>query len=398
MFNLLSAKLKQQFNIKSFFFLQIFIIVLVLLLVSVFTNYQEDFLATQQVKLGLINEDQHNFSRILIDSFNNNSDFTSLFDIKELSVEDAHKKFNEQKIDAYIVIPSGFTKSLLSYQNKDITIYTHVGFPTKSKLLKNIFAAYSDYVHASNTATLTLYNTMKEANLPADKIKTINNNFSFEIISTAMNRNKLFSHIPLSTLPATDILKYLLIALPCGLIGFAMISSILYNNQNDQCGIDNRLACIGITKLSRLLSIHLSNVIFALINVSSLLIISLFVVDIKMVLMLILGLISIAFIWSVFWQALYEIVKNSVSFSFSAAIITLLIATSGGSFTPFIILPPVLKQIGLYTPIYATTAFVLNADFESYLRLSFWLFLCLLIILIQHLLVNRNREVTYDTL
>ncbi len=380
---------KRYLNLKRTLLIQISCVMLIIVLSTIFNNFTEDHIATQKIKLGIIVNDTHQYVNMLLTNFTENEQFTALFDIQIDDGKMIKKAFDTGSLDAYVIIPSSFTTNLLSYQNNRVQIYTHLGFPTKTKILKSIFSAYSRYVQTSNAATLTFYDLLVNANLDSTTISKANDYFSIEIISVSLGRNALFDIHVLDALSSISTISYFIIALSFAIIGFAMIPIVDATYQDMQSQVAARLVSSGISTTAYLITIHTVQTLSTLIQAAFLAIIWALFSGIDP-LVAIIAFSAITFFWSILWLSLAMFLKNRQLYFVSSSVIAFMLALLGGSITPFTIMPLHLKLLSGYSPILTFTKFALTIG-ENHYQILIWLVLCCVLFAYQHYAVKMRN-------
>ena len=73
------------------------------------------------IKLGIVDEDDSEYSRLLVTYFDENKDFSSYISVVRKDRKDMEESFDNGQIDAYVVIPKDFADNLKKIQNETIT-------------------------------------------------------------------------------------------------------------------------------------------------------------------------------------------------------------------------------------------------------------------------------------
>ncbi len=369
---LFAISLKRYFNLKRALFIQLTCLALIVLLSAIFANFSADHNAKQQIKLGVIVQDEHQYINLLLSNFTANPQFTALFDIAiddEAAIKDA---FGSGQIDAYVVIPPSFTSNMLSYRDNHLKIYAHLGFPTKTKILKSLFTSYSRFVQTSNATTLAFYDLLTEAALDDEVIYQANKNFSIEIIGLTLGRNRFFDIEERDALAGISAASYFSVALSFAVLGFAMIPLVDASYRDMQRQVGARLLASGLAPSLYLANLHLIQVISALLQTVLLAVLWAFYNGANP-LLTVAAFSAMALFWSLLWLTLAIIINNRQLYFVGCAIIAFIFALLGGSITPFTIMPLHLKLLAHYSPILAFSKLGLNIGDGQLLAL--WLML-----------------------
>ncbi|PID79691.1 MAG: hypothetical protein CSB19_01970 [Clostridiales bacterium] len=383
---------KQNFSLKRALLFQLVGVLLILLLSQLFANYVADYNARQKIKLGLIVEDEHRYINLLLNNFTSNEDFTALFDIITADRNAIINDFNANVLDAYVVIPDAFTDNLLYYRDNNIDIYTHFGFPTKTKILKSLFSAYSHFVQTANITTLSFYDLLTESTLSDEAIRDANNQFSLEIISTTIGRNDLFDVQVRNELSGISTSNYFIIALSFAIIGFATIPLVIARYDEMNSCVSDRLLASGLPIPLYLAGLHGGNALTTLIQ-TTLFAIAWAIYSGLSPITVTIGFIAISLFWSSLWLSLIMTLKNRQLFFVSSLIICFILAVLGGSLTPYTIMPLNLKLLSQFSPILTLTKLSLGLTFKWQALLSWFALLAGLLIQQYYLIATRRYGV-----
>lgn len=343
--------IKRTINLKFLFVIELVLMLTLLFLNFVFANYEEDYKSANRIQLGIVNHDEKDAkSTLLIENFKSNDQFSGLFEIVEGQESEIKHQFETSQLDAYVEIPEGFSDGLMHYENQSVSIFVDVQNPTKNMILSNIFRAYSNFIQGSNLATYSLYNAMEDAGLPHEKIQTINKSFSVEMVTTTLNRGQFFEAKTLSELPLVDAARYFLYALPLAFVTFLSIDhGLQYKRARD--GMILKREFLIVNSALKLIFYD----VFAKSLSIFLIFVPLFFVQgwlygagaaSTFALILFLAIAFFIMLWRILSFFVNSIFGMSMIGSFAAFSLCLL----SGCIVPFILLPQVLKNIGVRTP------------------------------------------------
>ncbi len=386
---LFQLTIKRNFKFRHAVAIQLIGILLIILLSQLFANYIADHNDRQRIKLGLIVNDDHQYVNLLLNNFTANEDFTALFDIAVADYRATTASFERGDLDAYVIIPKSFTENLLYYRDNSINIYTHFGFPTKTKVLKSLFSAYSHYVQTANITTLSFYDLLTKSNLSESDIRNANNQFSIEIISTTIGRNDLFDVKVQNELDGVSTNSYFIVALSFAIMGFATIPIAATNYDDMQNCVTGRLLVSGQPIPVYLASLHFGNVFATLLQTASFAIIWAIGSGLNPISLLI-GFILMALFWSIIWLSLVMALKNRQLFFVSSIIVGFVMALLGGSLTPYTIMPLHLKLLSHYSPILALSKISLEIA-TDWRQLTAWLLLSAMLLSHQYFTIATRQ-------
>lgn len=353
---LIKKDFKQLISYKNLILFSILLPVIIFLTLGfLFSDLMNVNKRVDQINVGIVNKDLSEASKLLIDNFKENESFTKLFNIIDFDEEDAIKKFNEGKIFSIIEIPNGFSDSLMSFENYELKVTLSELNPIKSLILKNILNSYKKYVKSTDIAVYSLYEQIRDIGIDKDEIKKINDIFSFEMIFTALSRDKLFDYIPIYSIPSTKSIEYFLIAISVmfimysGLIG---MSFILYERKT--------MTLLRYKSTSSSILLFIFSKIFVLflysifqISIFALPIIIIFNINFKLSLLNLILFITLAII-NILSLSFFIgcIINNDESTILIGNIGIFVLSLIGGSFLPLNLIPIKIQFLSMITPNY----------------------------------------------
>lgn len=343
--------LKRDVSIKFLLVIQVILIFTLFFMNLVFSNYAEDYKSANRIKLGIVNDDSEDRkSVLLIENFKSNDQFSELFEIVEGEKSKIIEDFKNSKLDAYVEIPEGFSDGLMHYENQTVSIFVDVKNPTKNMILSNIFRAYSNFIQGSNLATYSLYNAMEYFELDNEKIKTINNSFSVEMVTTMLNRGQFFETETLSELPLVDAMRYFLYALPLAFVSFLSIEQGLSYKRARSTMILKREYLILNSRLKLMIYDILAKSLNMFLIFIPLFLAQAFIYDVLSALLSALILLLAIVFFILLWRILSFFVPSDFGLSMIGSFGAFALCLVSGCIIPFIILPQSLKNLGVWMP------------------------------------------------
>lgn len=341
--------IKRIFSFKQLILYYAIVLLLYLLLSVLFDQYGDTLTKANQIQLGVISEDTHNLSQVLLDSFSNNPQFTALFSVSIGPKDEIANQFAKGSLDAYILIPKGFTEGLLTYNNQNITLYGKLENPAKNQLIAAMISGYAQYIDAANAATWSLYFTMKDANLPSEALTANNNAFSFEMISATLGRGKYFTLAPQSELPLLSSSSYFSLALPLALVTLSTLSAGTMAIKQRRQAHYKRLVATGYPLWRHLLEEYFAHWLYGIFLSLPIFVLILLSAQDYWIQFSLVILIS-WFLWPIFWRILSLLTSDHLSFIAAATAIGFITIMASGGFIPFLLLPAWLKSLGMWQP------------------------------------------------
>jgi hypothetical protein len=347
---LLYFQLKRRINLRALLIFYIILAMTLALLSWAFAAYEEQLKEADRIRLAVVNEDTHLFAGVLVDSFKDNSHFTSLFELTFSTHKEAEQLYAKGEIDAYVHIPKGFTQGLLTYDNLPVTIIAHVENPVKNRLIEEILTGYAYYIDAANAATWSLYFTMEDSGMPSETLQRINNSFSLEMISATMGRASWFELDPQYEIPSVSALTYFTIMLPMGVLTLLGLQSgsMSIEDRKDLCHW--RLYTTGLSMTFQVLTTAVVDALYAFIFLFPLMLV-LFTYNTPSLALWAIGMLVLG---TLFWQSSWRLVsytfKDPSTFSLAITSAAFFIALTSGTLVPFAFLPIWIRQIGSFLP------------------------------------------------
>ena len=352
MFYLLRKDCKELFGSKKR--IGVIIIVLIILLISTYYNItkQEVNKTTSLIQFGVVDNDSSVYSKLLLEYFKESESFSAFINIVKGKSEDIEKAFYKGELDIYLEIPENFAEDMIYFKHLPVKVMINSTDTTKAILLKNVLESYEKYISAVEVNCVALYDTMLLSGIDKDLIKDKNIEISYNLIFTALGKEKFFEFEETGDYPSTTILNYYIYALLSMVIVYSGLYVGFQIMKEKMQGTLRRLHTVGMPIAGILLEkIIFSTAVIFLPIYMIYLIPGLFngdTIDIKVgivYLCTILFCVSFAILLSgVFYKIQnYMIVGNSLGFLFSIV---------GGGIIPITYLPTELIEIAKFTPNY----------------------------------------------
>lgn len=171
-------------------------IVLIIGMISTFsyvkmqeTGETETFI---KLSLGVANEDESEYSKLLIAYFLENETFSSYVDVVQDGEEILKTKLNEGTLDAYLLIPSGFADGLMNMEHLPMKAVVSMRQPTKALVFRQVLEAYETYIKTVEVNCTALYDRMREEGFSKGDLTKANVKISMDLIFTALGKDEFF--------------------------------------------------------------------------------------------------------------------------------------------------------------------------------------------------------------
>lgn len=171
----------------------------------VVTDIEVDFV--EPLHIGVVNEDQSIYSKMLIDDFKGYDELNKFLNIWTGEKEEVDKKFQKKEIDAYVIIPEGFSDSLLYFEENPIFLYVGEENATKKFIITNTFKSYEQYIRSVEKGVVAFYDTVR-SEVDRKRFVEYNNVLSIELIMKMLHREKIFAKYPIVNYPSTNSSSY----------------------------------------------------------------------------------------------------------------------------------------------------------------------------------------------
>lgn len=394
---MLYYQIKSLINLKTLILTQIIILICAFFMTTAFNGYIDQYKESNKISIGIVNNDlEDSLSNLLLDNFNNNKNFTSLFTLINGNSEEISRKFTNDEIDSYIIIPKGFSQGLMHYETQNITIYTKAKNPTKNLILNQVFNSYGNFIKSSNLATFVFYDLMDEEGFDSEKLSNLNKFFSIEMVSSTISRDKLFEIKTNSELPLVSSKRYFLMAIPLAFICFICVNSALNSIKNRNTWLNKRLYLCSKSEISMHISIYISEIAATFSSIILIIILQFIFNSFNQALINSIVLFIAIIFFTTAWKFISNIFKTAKSMSIFSTTVAFILCIFGGCIIPFNILPTWIKSTGVYSPIYNFLRLSLDVQNSTLLDLinqfTIWFIIITVLILADYIVSKKIRE------
>lgn len=227
---------------------RIFIItaVLIILIISTYYNVSNQKVEPDhRIRFGLADEDGSVYSKMLIEYFKNSESFASRIRIMEGGDKELEQSFYKGELDLYLQIPRGFAENMIYMEHLPVKVLISTKDVTKAVLLKNILESYEKYIRAVEVNCAAFYNVMEKAGMETDFINKKNIEISYDLIFTALGKEKFFRYLDISEFPVTTLPNYYYIAFISIFLNFMGLYAGFQIMKEKKAGICKRLYTAG---------------------------------------------------------------------------------------------------------------------------------------------------------
>ncbi|MDP3387813.1 MAG: ABC transporter permease [Eubacteriales bacterium] len=203
------------FNIKSLLtdhkkmFLQfIFPFIILLVVLAVFNQDNRIDSPTEKIRIGIVDLEQTNISRMLISNITEEDTVSNLLNFYMLDLKEAESTLMSGEITAFIVIPENFSTGLLSMENPPINIVYDGSNSIEFFIIYKTVESFSKYVNYVEICTASEYYALIDMGFSADDAMKINDTVSFRLIMDTLGRKILFDSRPIYQFPSVSSMIY----------------------------------------------------------------------------------------------------------------------------------------------------------------------------------------------
>ena len=179
---------------------------------AVYPVLKEDTVV-QPVSVAVVDKDNTIESRILISQL---EEIELIGKIHRVSEEESLSLIDENKIAAAIIIPEGFVSSVVSGDNKSISILGNVKKEQQAMIIKTLITGAANIVSSGQAVLYSYYKFVNETGVARDELNREFDTLTQDIIMKSLDRNSVVSEIktyPGDNLTATEYYTASLLAL-----------------------------------------------------------------------------------------------------------------------------------------------------------------------------------------
>lgn len=173
----------------------VFLVVLIIFMIGTICYVKEQEKTepeTGKIVLGVAKEDTSAYADLLLEYFNENEEFLKYVELLEESRKTLRKQMEENRLDAYLIIPENFARSMIEMENLPIQAAVSMKNPTKALVMRHVMEAYETYIEAVEVNCTALYRCMREEGFSVAERDAANVEISLELIFTALGKDDFF--------------------------------------------------------------------------------------------------------------------------------------------------------------------------------------------------------------
>jgi ABC-type uncharacterized transport system permease subunit len=349
------------------------------------------------MKIDIVNKDQSNLSKLLINSFKSNEGFNRFISFAVCSNKDAQSDYKNGYITAIVIIPDNFSRGILYGDNYALSIILNQKEPLKGLLFENMMKSYCKYVTSVQNSSYSLYNNLDMLPLTLEEKDNIDEQVSAKMTLTALSRNSLFEDNSIEFIPSSNSGEYFFIGIMLTIIMFNSIwaGNFMLYERNSKCLMRLKLASVNDVQI-----VLSKNIVFTIINLLQAFIFYLIatitgntgIININ-------SYVVVFFILSVFFMSnmcmlLALFLKDENKYTLVSNILIFFLCLAGGNLIPLQLLPKSVLDISKLTPNYwiiKEFLYLINLNL-SYESISIFIGFLLLNILLLGVITLRGMK------
>ncbi len=324
-----------------------YIIVLIIVMISTFCYVREQESAPERGKilLGVAKEDTSEYAELLLQYFQDNENFLNYVELIEAEEQKLLSALEEYRLDAYLVIPENFAKSMIQMENLPIRAKVSMKHPTKALALRHVMEAYETYIEAVEVNCTALYRCMKETGFDTEELNNANMDISLELIFTALGKDDFFRTRVVETeerksLSLAEHYRYtcvyfvlLFFFIPAGLKLLALKKK----------GLLNRFKAVNVTSGSLLFAVGFPYLLFSVLTLAAVCCFEENMDGFFRALILVLP-------WLLVFLLLGFLCRENKTYLFLCSMLLICLAVLGGSLIPEEFLPDSFRMVAEWMP------------------------------------------------
>lgn len=245
MLYLIKKDLKEIFGNKKRILITLAVLIIIIISTSLYVSNHER-LSIKELRLGVINEDNSSYSKLLLEYFKTSESFSSFINMYEGSQSEVVEEFNKGELDVYLNIPQGFADNLINLNHLPVQVVINGDDINKTILIENILKSYEKYIKAVEINCVALYDKMTIAGFNEEFINKKNVDISFDLIFTALGKEKFFIYEEVGEYKNSSLLHYTMVSFLCTIVLFILVYMGLFIRKEIDKGIYGRLYAAGV--------------------------------------------------------------------------------------------------------------------------------------------------------
>ncbi len=333
---------------KRFLFFSLILLAVTMIAVIFGSQNRE----TPKVSLGVCDNDNSQYSVLLVDYFKQNEVFTSYIEIVEESEDELERLFFEGKLDVYLVIPKDFAENLIKINNMPMKAVINSADPTKAVVYKTLLESYGQYISAVELNCQALYDIMDREGYPDSLVDEENFAVSYDLIFTALGKDEFYEIKPSERIKGISLVNYYIYSALMFLVLYCGTFAGLGLLRDKLSKVRLRMESIGNSKVKMTLSKSFAYTLIC----GGMVLISLIIVNLfsrfSFPAVSVISILLSIFISSLFFCVLGNVFKSEGGYIVFTNMLILLLTIVGGGIIPVMYLPEAIARVARFTPNY----------------------------------------------
>lgn len=324
-----------------FFFISLFVYAL--------SPYLNKTAFIEPFDIALVDKEDTAQTRIIVNQLKEIDIFKEIVKTDEAGAE---KLIQENKVAAAIIIPPGFSGSIMVGENKPVTVIGNRGKPLQAFVTRTYAQVGANLVSAGQSAINTVYEYNSKAGLKGEELEKQFQDSTMKVFIEMLARNNIFTEV--DAVPVYDLTpaEYFSSGLIVTFLMFAGMPGMKMLVTERSQGITSRLAATPVRAWHIILSKFIVSVVLSILQFVIIIVLtskvfkSYWGAPVKNILLLFAGIIFAVSAWSVFVSA---ISKTPAAADMIGNLGILLMAVVGGSIYPLSSMPEFVRVLSNYT-------------------------------------------------
>lgn len=313
------------------------------------------------VRIGVADEDNTEYSGLLVTYFDENEVFTSYISMERGTEQELKSRFDKGELDLYVVIPKGFTENLVNIVNMPIRAVINSSDKTRAVLFTNLLKSYSDYIVAVEVNCQTLYDVMKEEGFDKSQVNDTNVTISYELVFTALGKDSFFNRTYIDRFEGISLINYYVYSGIILLILYAGLFAGLASLRDRLSLTDIRLMSAGTGRAKIFFSKLTAFVICYIVLMGAAVAVMKLGGGLRIPLKAILFIMAAIVLVCILFMLIAGRMKSVSGYMVISNMLILLTTIAGGGIIPIMYMPEVCVSIARFTPTYWFIRLILSA-------------------------------------
>lgn len=299
--------------------------------------------------VALVDNEDSVQTRMLVRQFDDISIFS---EVLRVDSGQAAQLISQNRVAATILIPAGFTQSIVEGENEPVTVIGNRSMPLQAYVVKNLMDSAANLVSAGQSAINTIYHFDRQAGVDGQELNEEFNKNAMAFFLEVLSRSDIFSEIEASPVMDLTPAEYFTAALTVIFLMFAGMPAMKMLVTERRMGLTRRIAASPVKMWQIILSKFMVSLLLSLIQFSIIIVLTSKVfgnywgAPVRNIILVFAGTVFAVAAWSVFVSS---ISKTPAAADVIGNLGILLSAVVGGSIYPLSSMPGFVRSISKIT-------------------------------------------------